>query len=71
MNVGSPLRNMIDPGIDERLQEAQRLVRESESLVNHLTSSSEIYQLSLDQLRINLENLQKIKAEIIASTLDS
>ncbi len=62
---------MIDPGIDERLKEAQRLVRESESLVNHLTSSSEIYQLSLDQLRINLENLQKIKAEIIASTLDS
>lgn len=62
---------MVNQEIDELIQEAKRIVRESESLILNLANSSEACQNSLDQFRINLEKLQKIKADIVATTLDS
>lgn len=56
--------------IDERIRDAKQLVRESEALINRTIGSREVNQAVLDQLRINLENLERLKAEIVTQPKD-
>ena len=52
---------MDDSDIEERIEEAKRLVRESEGLTNGSVSEQKLDAQIRDKLRLNLENLQRSK----------
>jgi hypothetical protein len=53
--------NMDTPTIDERIEEAKQLVRESEALIDHSISEKKLDAGIRDKLRLNLERLQRLK----------
>ena len=61
---------MTKADIDERIRDAKQLVAESEALLNRTIGRRELNQDILDKLRTNLENLERLKAEIVTHPKD-